>query len=77
MRHKINDVLTLKHTTFYQPAVTDFTGDWVVNSVTSLSAKISKNMDLALNFTYEHNELVPEGVRKDDYLTSASLNIKF
>lgn len=77
MRQKITDVLSIKHTTFYQPAVTNIAGDYVINSVTSLNAQVSKNMSLGLNFTYEHNELVPAGVEKNDYITSASLNIKF
>lgn len=77
MKQKITDVLSIKHTTFYQPAVTNWAGDYVINSVTSLSAQVSKNMSLAFNFTYEHNELVPEGVKKDDFITSATLKIKF
>lgn len=77
MRQKITDNLSLKHTTFYQPAVTNWGGDWVVNSVTSLNAQISKNASLGLNFSYEHNELVPAGVEKDDFHTTASLNLKF
>lgn len=77
VKQKIGDNWNLKHTTFYQPAVNDFVDDYVINSVTSLSAQISKHASLGLNFTYEHNEKVPEGVKKDDFITSASLDLKF
>lgn len=77
IKQKIGDNVSLKHTTFYQPSVTDFAGDWIVNSVTSLSTQISKHASIALNFSYEYHSLVPEGVKNQDIITSATLNLKF
>lgn len=77
IKQKIGQNLSLKHTTFYQPSLYDFTGDYIINSVTSLSAPISKHASLALNFSYEYHSLVPEGVQKQDIITSATLNFKF
>ncbi len=77
IKQNITDYVSLKHTTFYQPSVTDFGGDYIVNSVTSISTKLNKNMDLALNFSYEYRSLVPEGVNPQDIITSATLNLHF
>lgn len=77
MRHKLNDYVSLKHTTFYTPSFYDFTGDWAVNSTTSLSTKLSSHMSLDLNFTYEYHSLVPVNVKKQDIITSATLKMKF
>lgn len=77
MRHKLNDYVSLKHTTFYTPSFYDFTGDWAVNSTTSLSTKLSSHMSLDLNFTYEYHSLVPVNVQKQDIITSATLKMKF
>lgn len=77
IKQKIGENLNLKHTTFYQPSVTDFSGDWIVSSVTSLSTQISKHASIGLNFSYEYHSLVPEGVQKQDIITSATLNLKF
>lgn len=77
IKQKIGDNVSLKHTTFYQPSVADFTGDWIVSSVTSLSTQISKHASIGLNFSYEYHSLVPEGVKNQDIITSATLNLKF
>lgn len=77
MRHKLNDNVSLKHTTFYTPSFYDFTGDWGVNSTTSLSTKLSSHLSLDLNFTYDYHSLVPAGVKNADYITSATLKMKF
>jgi putative salt-induced outer membrane protein YdiY len=79
MRHKIGDNLTLKHTTFWQPSVmepmTSITNDYVVSSVTSLSTKISEHLSFDINFNYEYHSLVPDGVQKQDIITSATLRL--
>lgn len=77
IKQKIGDNVSLKHTTFYQPSVTNFSGDYIINSVTSLSTQISKHASIALNFSYEYHSLVPEGVKNQDIITSATLNLKF
>ena len=77
MKQKITDAVSLKHTTFYQPSFYDFTGDYIVNSVTSLSTQLSKHSSLAVNFTYDYHSLVPAGVQKQDIITTVSLNMTF
>lgn len=77
VKEKIADAVSLKHTTFYMPSFYDFAGDWAVTSTTSLSTQLSKHLSLDLNFTYEYHSLVPEGVEKQDIVTSATLNMKF
>ena len=76
-RQSISDYVTINHTTFYQPSVTDFAGDYIVSSITSLSTKLTTHMSLNLNFNYEYHSLVPKGVQKQDIITSATLSLKF
>jgi putative salt-induced outer membrane protein YdiY len=81
MRHKINDKVTLKHTTFWQPSLMhpmeSITDDYVVTSITTLSTKLTTHMSLDLNFNYEYHSLVPDGVKKQDIIASAALSIDF
>ena len=82
-KQKIGDVITLKHTTFYQPSLMELAGlasikeDFVVTSVTSIENKLSEHLSLGLNFSYEYRSVVPEGVKNTDIITSATLNLKF
>lgn len=81
MRHKLTSGVTLKHTTFWQPSVMDpmtsIGDDYVISSVTSLSTKLSEHISFDVNFNYEYHSLVPDGVKKQDIITSASLRIDF
>lgn len=77
MRHKIGSGLSVKNTTFYMPSVTNFGGDYVVTSVTSLSSQLSQHLFLDLNFNYEYHSLVPENVHQQDIITSLTLKLKF
>lgn len=83
VKQKIGDVVTLKHTTFYQPSLMELSGmkslkeDFVVTSVTSIENKISEHLSLALNFNYEYHSVVPEGVKNTDIITSATLKLHF
>lgn len=75
-RQKITDAVSIKHTTFYTPCVTNF-DDYGVTSVTTLDTKLSTHMTLGLNFSYEYHSVVPVGVKNTDIITSATLKLKF
>jgi putative salt-induced outer membrane protein YdiY len=81
MRHKIAENVFLKHTTFWQQSLMNLPesigDDYVVTSITSLSTKISKHLSFDVNFNYEYHSLVPDGVDKQDIITSASLRLDF
>ncbi len=77
MHHQLSDAISIKNTTFYQPSLTDISGDYIVSSITSLSTKISKNLTFDLNFNYEFHSLVPENVERQDIITTATLRLKF
>lgn len=77
IKQKLGDAATLKHTTFYQPSLMDFGGDYMVNSVTSVETKLSAHVFFDVNFSYEYRSLVPEGIKNEDIATSVSLKLKF
>ncbi len=77
IKQKIGDGVSLKHTTFYQPSLMDFGGDFIVTSVTSLETKLSSNLFFDVNFNYEYRSLVPEGIKPQDITTGVSLKLKF
>lgn len=74
---KLGSAATLKHTTFYQPSLMDFGGDYIVSSVTSVETKLSSHVFFDVNFNYEYRSLVPDGIRNEDITTSISLKLKF
>ena len=81
MRHKIADNLMIKHTTFWQPSLMrpmkSLADDYVISSVTTLSTKIAKHLSLDFIFDYEYHSLVPDGVKKQDIISSLSLRVDF
>ena len=81
MRHKIADNVAIKHITFWQPSLMEpmssIGDDYVVSSVTTLSASLAKHLSFDVNFDYEYHSLVPEGVKKQDIITSVSLRFDF
>ena len=77
IKQKIADGLTLKHTTFYQPSVSDFSGDYIVTSITSLESKLTTHLFFDIAFNYEYRSLVPKGIEEQDIITTASLKLKF
>ncbi len=81
MRHRINDYLLLKHTSFWQPSLMNpflsITKDYIVSSTTSLITKINQHISLDLNFNYEYRSMVPDDVKKQDIISSVSLRIDF
>ena len=79
-KQKLGEVVTLKHTTFYQPSVMsahDFAHDFIFTSVTTFENRIGKNLFLDLNFSYEYRSIVPDDKKNYDILTSANLRFKF
>ena len=81
MRHKIADNLMIKHTTFWQPSLMrpmkSLADDYVISSVTTLSTQIAKHLSLDFIFDYEYHSLVPDGVKKQDIISSLSLRVDF
>ena len=79
MRHKIADNVIVKHTTYWQPSLMrpmkSMTEDYVLSSVTSLVTKITEQISFDVNFNYEYHSLVPEGVKRQDVITSVSLRV--
>jgi len=76
-RQKITDYVSLGNITFYQPAITDFAGDYIVSSITTLSTKLTTHLTFDLSFNYEYHSLVPKGVEKQDIITTAALKLQF
>ena len=83
MRHRINDVVSISHITFYQPSLMDLGGlrsvreDYVVNSVTTIENKVGKMLFLDLKFAYEYRSLVPDDIKNTDIVSSVSLRLVF
>ena len=77
IKQKITDAVSLKHTTFYQPNVTDLQNDFLVTSVTSLDTKLNKKLSLNLSFSYDYKSIVPEGTKNYDIVTSVGLKLVF
>lgn len=77
IKQKIGNVVSINHTTFYQPSFTDFSGDYIVTSVTKFENKLSDKLFFDLGFNYEYRSLVPEGIEKQDIITTATLRLKF
>ena len=81
MRHKIADNVMIKHTTFWQPSLmkplSSMADDYVISSITTLSTKITRHLSFDVSFDYEYRSLVPDGVQKQDIITSISLRVDF
>ncbi len=76
MKQKIGESMMLKHTTFYQPAINDFS-DYIINSKTTISNKINSKVNLDISFTYEYRSLLPNETYKHyDCCTDVSLKLK-
>lgn len=76
-KQKISDAVSINHTTFYQPSVTDFGGDFLFNTITKLETQLSTHMFFDISFSYEYRSLVPEDIKHYDIVTSAALRLKF
>lgn len=79
-KQKLADAIMLKHTSFYQPSIMslkDFSEDYIFTSITTLENKIGKKLFLDFNFGYEHRNLVPDDVKRDDTRITANLRYVF
>ncbi|MBQ0016003.1 MAG: DUF481 domain-containing protein [Bacteroidales bacterium] len=77
IKQKIGPAVSIKHTTFYQPSFKDFSGDYIITSVTTLSTQISRVVSFDVSFDYEYRSLVPEGTNREDIRTTVGLTMKF
>lgn len=77
IKQKITDAVSLKHTTFYQPSLTDFVDDYIITSITSLETKLSSHIFFDISFSCEYRNIVPDGIERFDTTTLASLKLKF
>ncbi|MGM0576800.1 MAG: DUF481 domain-containing protein [Myxococcota bacterium] len=69
--------LSVVHTTYYQPLLTDFSGDFRVSSDTSLSVGVSETLSIAVTFNVAYDSAPPIGVEGTDTNTNVSLNVAF
>ena len=79
-KQRLADAIMLKHTSFYQPSIMspkDFADDYIFTSITTLENKIGKRLFLDFNFGYEHRNLVPAEVKRDDTRITANLRYVF
>ncbi len=75
-KQKIGESIVIKHTTFYQPAVNDFS-DYIINSKTTLSNKISSKLSIDIGFNYEYRSVLPgDGYKHYDCSSDISLKLK-
>lgn len=67
----INELLSLIHTTYYQPMVTDFQ-DYKINSDNSLRINIGKKTSIDIGFHYTYNSrIIPYFPMSTYYMTDA------
>lgn len=75
-KQKIGDNITIKHISFYQPRLNEWS-DYVINTSTSIENKITSKLFLDISFNYEYRSVIPEDVKKNyDISTDISLKIK-
>jgi len=76
IKQKIGDNFYIGHNTFYQPSVKDFS-DYIINSTTKLSSKITTKLFLEVGFNYEYRSKLPtEDYEHYDISTEISLKLK-
>lgn len=76
IKQKIGDNFFIGHSTFYQPSLKDFS-DYIVNSSTKLSSKITTKLFLEVSFNYEYRSKLPtEDYKNYDISTEVSLKLK-
>ena len=76
IKQKIGNGFYLGHNTFYQPSVKNFS-DYIINSQTKLSSKITTKLFLEISFNYEYRSKLPtEDYKHYDITTDISLKLK-
>jgi len=77
IEQKLGDNVVLKHTTYYQPNVKNFS-DYILETKTSITNKLTDVLFLDLSFEYDYVSSPPsEDIEKEDIAIIVSLIIKF
>lgn len=76
IKQKIGNGFYLGHNTFYQPSLKNFS-DYIINSQTKLSSKITTKLFLEISFNYEYRSKLPtKDYEHYDITTDISLKLK-
>jgi len=76
IKQRICESMYFENKTFYQPRLNDMS-DYIINTKSTLSNKISKKVFIDLSFVYEYRSVIPDDVEKRyDITTEVSLKIK-
>ena len=73
----IDPLVALHHTTYYQPRLDDFAGDFRVLSQTSLSIQLAERLALVVAYEVAYDSDAPEGVDGTDSRTNVKVAIGF
>lgn len=78
IKQKLGDAVTLNHSTFYQPSITEPREDWVITTETKLETELTKHLFFDTAFKYEYRSLIPDDVENHyDTETILTLRLKF
>lgn len=76
IKYKLGKTVYFEHYTFYQPNVHDFS-DYMIESRTSITNKLTKILFMDLSFEYEYMSLPPStDIKKEDLAFVVSLVVK-
>lgn len=76
IKQRLSSNIYFEHITFYQPNMKDF-DDYLLNSITSISTKITKKIDFGISYEYDYeSKPVSETVKKTNQVILAKLTIK-
>jgi hypothetical protein len=73
---KLNKLLSLVNTTYYQPKINQF-DDFKISSQTDFKIKITNRFALAMSYNYYYNSKPPEGVVNTIYSLKNTLSFEF
>ena len=79
-KQRLGDVVTINHTTFFQPSLMsahDFSHDYIFTSITKFENRIGNNLFLDIIFNYEYRSLVPDDIKNQDVVLTANLRYRF
>lgn len=73
---RIGESTMLKHMTFYQPSIIDYS-DFIISSITKVENKLNSHLFLDIIFEYDYRSVVPEERSRYDVATEIALRLKF
>jgi hypothetical protein len=76
VRRSISDGLRAEHTTFFQP-VWDRVGDYNVDAVSRVTARINDTFGIGFTHTYKIDSTPPPDVLRNDQALQVNLTIQF